>query len=43
MVELRRLAARCEFGTFLDQALRDRLVFGIRSEYTQKQLLTQTS
>ena len=42
MVELRRLAARCEFGAFLDQALRDRLVFGIRSEYTQKQLLTQT-
>ena len=42
MVDLRRLAARCEFGAFLDQALRDRLVFGIRSEYTQKQLLTQT-
>ena len=42
MAELRRLAANCDFGTFLEQALRDRLVFGIHSESTQKQLLTQS-
>ena len=40
-MELRRLAANCDFGTFLKQALRDRLAFGICSESTQKQLLTQ--
>ena len=42
MAELRRLAANCDFGNFLEQALRDRLVFRIRSEATQKQLLTQS-
>ena len=32
--ELRRLATHCEFGEYLDQALRDRLVSGLRSEAT---------
>ena len=41
MAELRRLATHCNFGEFLDQALRDRLVFGMRSEATQKHLLTE--
>ena len=41
VAELRRLASLCEFGAFLDQALRDRLVFGMRSESTQKRLLTE--
>ena len=35
MAELRRLAALCEFGDFLNDALRDRLVFGIQSDSTQ--------
>ena len=32
MAELRRLADRCKFGNHLEEALRDRLVCGIRSE-----------
>ena len=31
MAELRRLAAKCEFSTHLDQALRDRFVCGMRT------------
>ena len=41
VAELRRLASHCEFGTFLEQALRDRLVFGMRSESTKKRVLTE--
>ena len=41
VAELRRLASPCTFGTFLEQALRDRLVFGMRSESIQKRLLTE--
>ena len=41
MAELRRLASLCDFGSFLDQALRDRLVFGIASVTVQKRLLTE--
>ena len=41
MAELRRLTTHCEFGTFLDQALRDRLVCGLRQENIQKKLLTE--
>ena len=41
MAELRRLAVHCEFGNYLDQALRDRLVCGLRSENIQKRLLTK--
>ena len=42
IAELRHLAASCDFGTFLEQALHDRLVLGIRSESKQSQLLTQS-
>ena len=43
VAELRRLSAHCEFGTFLDDALRDRFVCGLRSEAMQrKQLLLET-
>ena len=36
IAELCKLATPCEFGQYLDQALRDRLVCGLRSETTQK-------
>ena len=36
IAELRKLATPCEFGQYLDQALHDRLVCGLRSETTQK-------
>ena len=42
IAELRRLAARCNFGTYLDDALRDRLVCGLRSESVQKRLLSES-
>ena len=41
VAELRRLAARCVFGDHLDEALRDRIVCGVRSEAMQKRLLTE--
>ena len=41
MAELRRLATHCDFGDYLEQALRDRLVCGIRHENTQKRLLSE--
>ena len=37
--ELRRLATHCDFGEYLDQALRDRLVCGLKSE---KHLLSKS-
>ena len=40
IAELRRLATHCEFGGYLDDALRDRLVCGLHSEGTQRRLLT---
>ena len=36
VAELRRLSVNCNFGTFLDDALRDRFVCGLKSEATQK-------
>ena len=36
LAELRRLSIRCEFGDFLDQALRDRLVCGVTNPALQK-------
>ena len=38
VAELRRLTARCEFGEYLTEALRDRLVCGLRSEPAQRKL-----
>ena len=39
VAELRRLAATCKFAAFLDDALRDRLVCGLRSESARRRLL----
>ena len=39
VAELRRLATHCEFKTYLNEALRDRLVWGIRDESVQRRLL----
>ena len=41
LADLRRLSIKCEFGDFLDQALRDRFVCGIRSDAIQKKLLAE--
>ena len=41
LAELRRLTTHCKFGTFLEEALRDRLVCGLRSESMQKRLLAE--
>ena len=41
ITELRRLATHCEFGDFLQEALRDRLVCGLRSTAAQKSLLSE--
>ena len=38
---LRKLASRCQFGEFLPQALRDKLVCGLLSESIQKALLAK--
>ena len=41
VVELRRLATYCEFTGYLEKALRDRFVCGIRNEGIQRSLLTE--
>eukprot|EP00731_Ephydatia_muelleri_P002073 Em0001g2073a len=41
VAELRRLARNCQFGDFLDEALRDRLVCGLQNEAKQRRLLTE--
>ena len=41
LASLRKLASRCEFGAFLTEALRDRLVCGMQHENIQKVLLTK--
>ena len=41
VAELRRLATHCEFGAFLQDALCDRLVCGLRSIAAQKNLLSE--
>nr|XP_061833859.1 uncharacterized protein K02A2.6-like [Nerophis lumbriciformis] len=40
---LRKLAEHCEFGQGLNDALRDRLVLGLRNEAAQKKLLTKSN
>ena len=42
VADLRRLSIKCEFGDFLDQALRDRFVCGVRNEALQRKLLTES-
>lgn len=41
ITELKHLARDCNFGTFLNDALRDRLVAGLRDEETQRALFAQ--
>ena len=41
MADLKKLAAHCNFGTNLNEALRDRLVCGVRSVQIQKHLLSE--
>ena len=41
LADLRRLAITCEFEDFLDQALRNCFVCGLRAEGMQKRLLTE--
>lgn len=43
MAELRKLSTHCEFGDHLNEALRDRLVCGLRDTDTQRKLLTTSS
>jgi hypothetical protein len=40
IAEIRRLSVHCGFGNFLDNALRDKLVCGLKNAAIQKQLLT---
>ncbi|XP_077498609.1 uncharacterized protein LOC144109684 [Amblyomma americanum] len=40
VLELKHLARKCNFGNILQDALRDRLVAGIRNEETQRALFT---
>ena len=41
MTVLRKLAEKCDFRDYLSEALRDRLVCGLRSEATQRRLLAE--
>ena len=41
IAELRRLSTHCEFGDYLDPALRDRLVCGLHNESVQRRLLAE--
>ena len=43
LASLRLLASRCKFGTFLTEALRDKLVCGMQSDNIQKVLLTKAN
>ena len=41
VAELRRLASKCKFENFLDDALRDRFIVGLRNNNILKRLLTE--
>ena len=41
LANLKSLAATCDFGDKLEEALRDRLVMGLKEESTQRALLTE--
>ena len=43
LAELRKLATHCNFGKNLNEALRDRLVCGLRNMQIQKRLLSETN
>jgi hypothetical protein len=38
-VELKKMADKCEFGDYLNNALRNQFVFGIRSGHVQQRLM----
>ena len=40
MTELRQLARMCNFGQYLETALRDQFVCGLRDEKCQRELLS---
>eukprot|EP00731_Ephydatia_muelleri_P012303 Em0006g1197a len=42
VAELRRIAQHCEFGTVLEDLLRDRLVCGLRDDRAQRRLLAES-
>ena len=42
LADLRRLSITCDFGEFLEEALRDRFVCGVKNESIQKKLLTES-
>ena len=42
ILALRKLSSTCDFGNFLDQALRDRLVCGLKDPAIQKKLLAES-
>lgn len=37
------MSEHCEFGTVLDDALRDQVIWGIRDSYIKKRLLSEGS
>jgi len=39
LAELRKLVEKCKFDAYLEEALRDRFVYGLRSEFIQRRLL----
>ena len=41
IAELRKLAKTCDFGAFLEEALRDKFVCGLASEHIKKELLKE--
>ena len=41
LIGLRQLSQDCQFGSFLDEMIRDRLVCGINSEMIQSRLLSE--
>ena len=42
LAQLRQLATHCKFGNYLNEALRDRFVCGLRDEAIQRKLLSET-
>lgn len=43
IVEIRKIASRCNFGNALDRMLRDRIVCGLRDASVRRHLLSQTA
>lgn len=41
IAQIKNLAGTCKFGAFLNEALRDRLVSGLRDDYIRQRLLTE--